>query len=152
MIDNKEEIINIIPTFIASFVIVVSSSVGALVAVLCCVALDTLLGFWRVAKKYEKWCWQKFWNIGFKTIFYFFAIFCFFTIDGFLLNELIWDKSFKISFLAGKGISVFFAIRELRSVDKSVKNINAGKGLKYYVDIIIQNIKDYKDHYKDIKK
>lgn len=151
MINNQDEIVNFIPTLLASFILVISSSVGVILAVIGCVFLDTFVGLWKVVKRIDKWRWKKFWNIWFKSIFYIMSIAIVFILDGFLLNEF-WESTFNIEFIAGKVTAILFAWMELRSVDKSIQQMNCGKGLRHYINIMIEYIKEYKEDINNIRK
>jgi len=134
---------SILYALFASIAIVASSIIGMVAIVIMAVIIDTIIGFWRILRMKEKWSWEKFWNIWFKIVFYSLIIFTAGMIDEFILKEFI-EKTINIPFFVSKVVSAFFITLEARSWDRSWKEANKGRGVKFYVDWILMHLKYYK--------
>ena len=128
---------------LAILVSFISPIVGVLIAVGAFILLDTIVGIWKAKKIKQKVTSRRLASIVNKMLVYQLTTITFFTLDWFIINDIILEF-LSVEFALTKAIAVVLISIEFFSINESFE-MATGKGL-------IARFKDLMNKYKENKK
>ena len=128
---------------LAVLVSFISPVVGVLIAVGAFILLDTVVGVWKAKKIKQKVTSRRLSSIVNKMLVYQLTTITFFTLDWFIINDIILEF-LSVEFALTKAIAVVLISIEFFSINESFE-VATGKGL-------LARFKDLMNRYKENKK